>query len=101
MPRQTTDSTRPLPSSPNGCDQYSRHTMLFSATWPKSVQRVAARLLVNPVQLNVGNSNVLVANEKIHQTVMVMQPNEKFAKCREILKTGAIDVENKGHKVIV
>ena len=44
---------------------------------------------------------MLVANEKIKQTVMVMQPSEKFEKCREILKTGEIDVENKGHKVIV
>ena len=43
----------------------------------------------------------LKSKEKIKQTIMVMQPSEKFEKCRELLKTGEIDVETKGHKVIV
>ena len=76
MPKQLTGDARPLPSS-GQCDQFSRQTLLFSATWPRSVQAVATRFLVNPVQLNVGQSNVLVANENIKQTVMVVTPSEK------------------------
>ena len=74
-----------MPSS-DKCDQYSRQTLLFSATWPASVQRVGARFTVNPIQLNVGAGNVLVANEKIEQTIMVIEQSKKFEICREILK---------------
>jgi ATP-dependent RNA helicase DDX5/DBP2 len=86
MPRQTMGATRPLPSS-GLCDQYSRQTLLFSATWPDSVKRVGARFTVNPVQLNVGSkSGLLLANEKIHQTVMVIEPQQKFEEARKIIK---------------
>jgi ATP-dependent RNA helicase DDX5/DBP2 len=34
-----------------------RQTMLFSATWPKEIQKLAHDFLTNPVQINVGEVN--------------------------------------------
>ena len=44
-----------------------RQTLMYTATWPKEVRRIAAELLVNPVQVNIGNVNELVANKAITQ----------------------------------
>ncbi|KAG6394237.1 hypothetical protein SASPL_144819 [Salvia splendens] len=44
-----------------------RQTLMYTATWPKEVCRIAAELLVNPVQVNIGNVNELVANKAITQ----------------------------------
>lgn len=44
-----------------------RQTLMYTATWPKEVRRIAADLLVNPVQVNIGNSDELVANKSITQ----------------------------------
>lgn len=44
-----------------------RQTLMFTATWPKEVRKIAADLLVNPVQVNIGNVDELVANKSITQ----------------------------------
>ena len=76
MPKQITDNTRPLPSS-GKCNQYSRQTLLFSATWPKSIRRIGAKFTHNPIQLNVGNYKKLVVNEKIEQTILILNRRGK------------------------
>lgn len=47
-----------------------RQTLMFTATWPKEVRKIAADLLVNPVQVNIGNIDALVANKAITQVWM-------------------------------
>jgi ATP-dependent RNA helicase DDX5/DBP2 len=44
-----------------------RQTLMFTATWPKEVRKIAADLLINPVQVNIGNVDELVANKSITQ----------------------------------
>lgn len=44
-----------------------RQTLMFTATWPKEVCRIAADFLINPVQVNIGNTDTLVANKAITQ----------------------------------
>jgi len=44
-----------------------RQTLMFTATWPKEVRKIAADLLVKPVQVNIGNVDELVANKSITQ----------------------------------
>lgn len=44
-----------------------RQTLMYTATWPKEVRKIAADLLVNPVQVNIGNVDELVANKNITQ----------------------------------
>ena len=44
---------------------FIRQTLLFSATWPKEIQRLAFDFLKDPIQINVGDVDKLVANKDI------------------------------------
>jgi ATP-dependent RNA helicase DDX5/DBP2 len=44
-----------------------RQTLMYTATWPKEVRKIASDLLNNPVQVNIGNTDQLVANKSITQ----------------------------------
>lgn len=63
-----------------------RQTLLFSATWPKEIQALANDFLKNPIQINVGEVNALVANKDIQQKVVVCMDHEKADKLAEILQ---------------
>ena len=47
---------------------------------------MARGMLTNPVQLNIGNSNALVANESVTQYVEVVGNNRKMGRLVEVLK---------------
>jgi ATP-dependent RNA helicase DDX5/DBP2 len=47
--------------------QPRRQTLMYTATWPKEVRRIASDFLANPIQVNIGNSDQLVANKSITQ----------------------------------
>ena len=79
-------------------DATKRQTLLFSATWPKEIQRLAFDFLNEPVQINVGEANVLNANKDITQNIIMISDNEKTDKLKEILTqlTNSVDkVEEK------
>jgi ATP-dependent RNA helicase DDX5/DBP2 len=63
-----------------------RQTLLFSATWPKEIQRLAFDFLKDPVQINVGEVNALVANKDIEQKIVMCSDHEKLDKLTAILK---------------
>lgn len=44
-----------------------RQTLMYTATWPKEVRKIAGDLLKTPVQVNIGSVNELVANKSITQ----------------------------------
>jgi ATP-dependent RNA helicase DDX5/DBP2 len=64
----------------------SRQTLLFSATWPKEIQRLAFDFLTDPIQVNVGEVGVLNANKDIKQHIHMISENEKLEKLTTILK---------------
>lgn len=59
-----------------------RQTLMYTATWPKEVRRIASDLLNNPVQVNIGNTDQLVANKSITQVsknvLFVFKPDTLF-----------------------
>ncbi|CAA0828524.1 DEAD-box ATP-dependent RNA helicase 46 [Striga hermonthica] len=73
-----------------------RQTLMYTATWPKEVRRIAADLLVNSVQVNIGNVDELVANKAITQYVEVLPPMEKRRRLEQILRS-----QEPGSKVII
>ncbi|XP_048328075.1 DEAD-box ATP-dependent RNA helicase 46 isoform X2 [Ziziphus jujuba] len=73
-----------------------RQTLMYTATWPKEVRKIAADLLVNPVQVNIGNVDELVANKAITQHVEVLAPLEKHRRLENILRS-----QEPGSKIIV
>ncbi len=79
-------------------DATKRQTLLFSATWPKEIQKLAFDFLNEPVQINVGEVNVLNANKDITQNIIMLSDDEKLDKLKEILTelmNSADEVEEK------
>ncbi|KAF5382058.1 hypothetical protein D9615_004188 [Tricholomella constricta] len=56
-----------------------RQTLMFSATWPKDVQKLANDFLSDMIQVNIGSMD-LTANHNIQQIVDVCSDFEKRAK---------------------
>ncbi|GMH08715.1 hypothetical protein Nepgr_010555 [Nepenthes gracilis] len=73
-----------------------RQTLMYTATWPKEVRKIASDLLVNPVQVNIGSVDELAANKSITQYVEVVPQLEKQRRLEQILRT-----QEKGSKVII
>lgn len=64
----------------------ARQTLLFTATWPRSIQRLAAEFAPSPVQFSLGDTDTLAANKSIAQTVEVVSGNDaKVDKLRALL----------------
>lgn len=62
-----------------------RQTLLWSATWPREVQNIAAQFLKNPVRINIGSFD-LTANKRVKQVVMVMRDQEKRGHLLKLLE---------------
>ncbi|KAM7506612.1 hypothetical protein LguiA_017065 [Lonicera macranthoides] len=73
-----------------------RQTLMYTATWPKEVRKIASDLLVNPVQVNIGNVDELVANKSITQNVEVVPSMEKQRRVEQILRS-----QEPGSKIII
>jgi len=64
----------------------TRQTLLFSATWPKAVQRVARTYLnEDHAHVNVGNTEELSANTAVSQEFYKLDDDEKDTKLWRIL----------------
>ncbi|KAL8153868.1 hypothetical protein V2J09_011628 [Rumex salicifolius] len=73
-----------------------RQTLMYTATWPKEVRKIAADLLANPIQVNIGNVDELVANKSITQYIEVITPMEKQRRLEQILRS-----QEPGSKIII
>ncbi|XP_047971720.1 ATP-dependent RNA helicase-like protein DB10 [Salvia hispanica] len=73
-----------------------RQTLMYTATWPKEVRKIAADLLANPVQVNIGNSDELVANKSITQHIEVISQMDKRRRLEQILRS-----QQPGSKIII
>ncbi|PFH57060.1 hypothetical protein XA68_15577 [Ophiocordyceps unilateralis] len=74
-----------------------RQTLMFTATWPQSVQTLASTFMVDPVKITVGTSAAaastsedgtveLQANARITQRVEVVDSQDKEARLLQILR---------------
>lgn len=60
-----------------------RQTVMFSATMPSSVEKLARQALTNPVEVLIGGRSV--ASQDITQIVEIREPDTKFRRLLEIL----------------
>jgi ATP-dependent RNA helicase DBP3 len=71
-----------------------RQTLMFTATWPASVQALASSFMVDPVKITIGSGGKetasgaveLQANARITQRVEVVDPRNKEQRLLQILK---------------
>ncbi|KAJ2908476.1 RNA-dependent ATPase [Coemansia aciculifera] len=62
-----------------------RQTVMFSATWPKSVRALADTFLRNPVRVSIG-SDELAINERVQQVVEVVDRFQKDRRLKDLLQ---------------
>lgn len=67
-----------------------RQTLMWSATWPEKIRKLASDFLRDPIHFQVGSSEVS-ANHNITQHIWVCKENEKYQQLlnlmKEIMKT--------------
>jgi ATP-dependent RNA helicase DDX5/DBP2 len=69
--------------------QQGRQTLFYTATWPKEVRRLASEFLTSPCIVYIGDTDKLVANKDITQTIIVLGSGgmrEKDTQTRQILR---------------
>ncbi|KAI0376871.1 DEAD-domain-containing protein [Hypomontagnella monticulosa] len=66
----------------------NRQTLMFTATWPQSVQALASTFMMSPVKIQIGGneSGELQANARIEQRVEVVDPRGKESRLLQLLK---------------
>ncbi|ORX56338.1 DEAD-domain-containing protein [Hesseltinella vesiculosa] len=63
----------------------NRQTLMFSATWPESIRKLANEYLNNPMRVSIGSTD-LAASQNIKQIVQVIDnPRDKEYKLIELL----------------
>ncbi|KAI1121176.1 P-loop containing nucleoside triphosphate hydrolase protein [Nemania abortiva] len=75
-----------------------RQTLMFTATWPQSVQALALSFMVSPVRIQIGGneSGDLQANTRIEQRVEVVDQRAKEGRLLQLLKA-----HSKNERVLV
>jgi len=71
-----------------------RQTLMWSATWPKEVQKMANDFLTDPIHLQVGSTE-LTANKNILQIVDVCDENQKHSKLMRLMEEIMGESQNK------
>lgn len=71
-----------------------RQTLMWSATWPKEVQRLALDFLKDYYQVNIGASEI-AANPNVRQVIEVIADFEKFAKLMRLMESIMQEKDNK------
>ncbi|KAI9206184.1 P-loop containing nucleoside triphosphate hydrolase protein [Polychytrium aggregatum] len=62
-----------------------RQTVMFSATWPSAIQKIASQYLNEPIRVTVGSTD-LAANVNIEQRVEVLDPQGKDRRLVDLLR---------------
>eukprot|EP00761_Pharyngomonas_kirbyi_P011386 gb/GECH01011411.1/.p1 GENE.gb/GECH01011411.1/~~gb/GECH01011411.1/.p1 ORF type:complete len:542 (+),score=134.92 gb/GECH01011411.1/:1-1626(+) len=62
-----------------------RQTLMWSATWPRAVQRLASEFQNDPVKINIG-SDELSANHRVEQRFLFMEGHDKERRAFKLLE---------------
>jgi ATP-dependent RNA helicase DBP3 len=70
------------------CTPDKRQTLMFTATWPESVRKLASTFMQSPVKISIGDNptDELRANVRIKQLVEVVDPRNKEYRLNQLLK---------------
>lgn len=79
-----------------------RQTLMFTATWPESVRKLAETFMYKPVRINIGDNPTgeLRANTRIVQEVEVIEQMEKQNRLIQLLKQYQSG-KNKNDRILV
>lgn len=76
-----------------------KQTMMFSATWPEEVRRLADDFLTNPIHIRLGDQSSLQANENIRQFLILLRSGED--KDHELIQLLRSKISTPGNSILV
>ncbi|CAE8713039.1 unnamed protein product, partial [Polarella glacialis] len=78
-----------------------RHTLFFTATWPREVRKLASEILYNPYKVMIGNREELKGNQDIIQQVRVVDGYSKDKEIENVLReAGLMDRHTNGKALV-
>jgi len=78
-----------------------RHTMFFTATWPKEVRVLANEILNRPYKVMIGNRDELKGNQDITQLVRMVDNQYKNHAMSDLLREAGLTRHDSAGKVLV
>jgi ATP-dependent RNA helicase DDX5/DBP2 len=70
----------------------ARQTLMFTATWPEAVRKIAEQFTVDPTHVRIGDGGTrLTANTSITQTVEIIDEDSKLDRAIAVLKKNITD----------
>mmetsp|Transcript_31356 Transcript_31356/g.61564 ORF Transcript_31356/g.61564 Transcript_31356/m.61564 type:complete len:534 (-) Transcript_31356:81-1682(-) len=78
-----------------------RHTLFFTATWPKEVRKLASEILYQPYKVMIGNRDVLKANQDVIQLVRMVEGFDKNRAMMDLLHEAGLNNPNSVGKALV
>ena len=70
----------------------ARQTLMFTATWPEAVKKIAAQFTNDPTHVRIGDGGTrLTANTSITQTVEILEEESKLDRAIAVLKKNIVD----------
>jgi len=73
-----------------------RHTLFFTATWPKEVRQLAGEILTKPYKVMIGNRDTLKGNQDITQLVHIVDAHMKPQQLLALLHEAGL-TRSQGH----
>jgi len=78
-----------------------RHTLFFTATWPREVRQLASEILNKPYKVMIGNRDELKGNQDITQQVKIMDPSGKQREIEGLLQKAGLGSRSSAGKALV
>merc|ERR1719277_2932556 len=78
-----------------------RHTLFFTATWPKEVRQLASEILNRPYKVMIGNRDELKGNQDITQQVKMVDAYQKNREIEMLLRTAGLPRRDSSGKALV
>lgn len=78
-----------------------RHTLFFTATWPKEVRKLASEILNRPYKVMIGNRDELKGNQDIIQLVRIVDGYTKPRAIEEVLREAGLADRDSSGKALV
>merc|ERR1719253_755729 len=78
-----------------------RHTLFFTATWPREVRQLASQILYQPFKVMIGNRDELKANQDVIQQARFCQSYEKVRMLTDLLREAGLMDRGSYAKVLV
>ena len=78
-----------------------RHTLFFTATWPREVRKLAGEILTDPYKAMIGNRDQLKGNLDITRLVRLVEAHSKSTEVIDLLReAGHMRIERSGKALV-